>query len=290
MKTEWDYTALACAYMKRPGYSDNAIDRMLEAAGAMPGTAVCDIGAGTGHLTIALAGRKCTVTAVEPNDSMRELGVRRTNGTDTIVWKEAVAENTGLPGGSFSLVTFGSSFNVTDRQQALVESHRLLAQGGWFACMWNHRDIGDPIQAGIEGRMLSLDLDAGLGYDEDVTLDYDPNDIDLTLTFGGQTRTGQLGDSFSFLAPENRSATDLSIDFGYSGEIGVDRGLDFNGDLTLGLGTFGAEFTAGNWSSELNLGPVFSSNIEFSSPSIGIGGSSQSLVFQDSATIAMAYA
>ena len=30
MKTEWDYTDLAEAYLKRPDYATEAIDRMLE--------------------------------------------------------------------------------------------------------------------------------------------------------------------------------------------------------------------------------------------------------------------
>ena len=29
MKTEWDYTTLADAYLKRPDYADAAIDAML---------------------------------------------------------------------------------------------------------------------------------------------------------------------------------------------------------------------------------------------------------------------
>ena len=34
MKTEWDYTTLADAYLKRPDYADAAIDAMLSIAGA----------------------------------------------------------------------------------------------------------------------------------------------------------------------------------------------------------------------------------------------------------------
>ena len=33
MKTEWDYTKLADAYLQRPDYSDAAIDAMLSIAG-----------------------------------------------------------------------------------------------------------------------------------------------------------------------------------------------------------------------------------------------------------------
>ena len=46
---------------------------------------------------------------------------------------------------SYHMTTFGSSFNVCDRQKALLESKRILVKEGWFACMWNHRDLEDPI-------------------------------------------------------------------------------------------------------------------------------------------------
>lgn len=38
MKTEWDYTTLADAYLKRPDYADAAIDAMLSIAGVRKGT------------------------------------------------------------------------------------------------------------------------------------------------------------------------------------------------------------------------------------------------------------
>ena len=50
----------------------------------------------------------------------------------------------------FDIVTFGSSFNVCNRQEALKESKRILKSKGWFACMWNHRKLEDPLQKQIE--------------------------------------------------------------------------------------------------------------------------------------------
>lgn len=37
MKTEWDYTELAAAYLKRPDYATEAIDRMLEISNVLGG-------------------------------------------------------------------------------------------------------------------------------------------------------------------------------------------------------------------------------------------------------------
>lgn len=163
MKTKWDYTDLAEAYLKRPQYSDEAIDAFLELAAARPGAAVCDVGAGVAHLTLKLAERGFAVTAVEPNDAMRERGRQRTADQPRVLWHEGTGEHTGQPGGAYDLVTFGSSFNVTDRQQALKETKRLLKPRGWFAAMWNHRDLDDPVQAAIEDIIKSAIPDYGYG-------------------------------------------------------------------------------------------------------------------------------
>jgi len=149
-KLEWDYTLLASTYASRPDYAPAAVDRIVELAGATPGTPACDVGAGSGHLTIPLLQRGLRVDAVEPNDAMRAVGTDRTTGMAGVRWHAATAEQTGLAAASFALVTFGSSFNVTDRPAALAETDRLLRTGGWFACLWNHRVLDDPLQAEIE--------------------------------------------------------------------------------------------------------------------------------------------
>lgn len=150
MKTEWDYTELAEAYLKRPDYAQNAIDKMLEVAGVKKGDSACDVGAGAAHLTLKLAEYGLNVCAVEPNDAMRANGIKRTIKYTNVSWYEGVGEHTGMESNKFDLVTFGSSFSVCNRQEALEETKRILKDGGWFACMWNHRDLEDPLQKEIE--------------------------------------------------------------------------------------------------------------------------------------------
>ncbi|ABA77248.1 MULTISPECIES: class I SAM-dependent methyltransferase [Pseudomonas] len=162
MKTEWDYTTLADAYLKRPDYADAAIDAMLSIAGAEQGDKFCDVGAGVAHLTLMLAARGLDVTAVEPNDAMRGNGIKRTAELTNVKWHEGTGEATGQATQAFDMVTFGSSFNVCDRQQALKETARILKPRGWFACMWNHRNLEDPIQARIEA--IIKERVPGYGY------------------------------------------------------------------------------------------------------------------------------
>jgi ubiquinone/menaquinone biosynthesis C-methylase UbiE len=162
VKTEWDYTTLANAYIQRPDYSDVSIDAMLSIAKVKKGDKFCDVGAGVAHLTLMLAERGMDVTAVEPNDAMRSNGLSRTHKFSNVRWCEGTGENTGQSDSEFDMVTFGSSFNVCDRKVALSETARILKPGGWFSCMWNHRDLNDPIQSNIE--LIIKNRITGYGY------------------------------------------------------------------------------------------------------------------------------
>jgi ubiquinone/menaquinone biosynthesis C-methylase UbiE len=163
MRTQWDYTALAQAYLKRPDYAEVAIDAMLAIMGARKGDKICDVGAGLAHLTLILAARDMDVTAVEPNDAMRANGIKRTKELTNVRWHEGTGEQTGQPSRSFDIVTFGSSFNVCDRPAALRETARILRPGGWFACLWNHRQLDDPIQTQIEANIKNRLRDYSYG-------------------------------------------------------------------------------------------------------------------------------
>ena len=155
MKTEWDYTELADAYLKRPEYAPQLLEELFSIAGLGAGDRVCDIGAGVAHLTIPLAKKQFVVDAVEPNDAMRKNGIARTRQFDNVTWYEGTGEATGMEGGIYDFVCFGSSFNVCDRDKAMQEVVRLLKSGKWFTCMWNHRDLTDPIQSRIEAIIAS---------------------------------------------------------------------------------------------------------------------------------------
>jgi ubiquinone/menaquinone biosynthesis C-methylase UbiE len=145
----WDYTTLAETYSLRPPYAPRAVDQIVEAC-AVPRPRAADVGAGTGHLTLDLLARGCTVDAVEPNEAMRAIGMARTAEEEAVTWVVGTGEQTGLESGAYDLVTFGSSFNTTDRPAALRETGRLLRDGGRLACVWNHRQLDDPLQAEIE--------------------------------------------------------------------------------------------------------------------------------------------
>lgn len=198
MKTHWDYTQVAKNYTKRPGYCPEAIEQMLSVAHIGRGNLVCDIGAGTANLTLMLAQRGLNVVAIEPNDAMRKQGVLLTANYDNVRWVDAIGEDTGLSVHSFALVTYASSFNTTERQKALIEAHRILIPGGWFACMWNHRDINDTLQVSI-GEILKRHIP---DYDND---DYGKRHEDQSEIINGSglfNQVKKLSGAFLYRVPK----------------------------------------------------------------------------------------
>jgi len=154
-QVDWDYTEHASHYDKRADYSHDAITALLTFMGCTAATAVADIGAGTGKLTKELLKHGLTVSSVEPNAAMREIGIRNTRG-QSVSWSSATGEATGLPASRFHAALFGSSFNVVNQMDTLLEVKRILVPRGWFACMWNHRDLNDPVQRHIESIIKSF--------------------------------------------------------------------------------------------------------------------------------------
>lgn len=149
---EWDYSPHAAWYRFRPNYARAAIVQLTERTAARRrGHVTADVGAGTGNLTaMLLAERVRPIVAIEPNAAMR---AHRTAAARTpdVRWLVGTAEATGLADASVDWFAMGSSFNTTDRGRCLAEAARVLKPGGWFTCLWNHRDLEtDPIQRRVE--------------------------------------------------------------------------------------------------------------------------------------------
>ncbi|HUQ60613.1 class I SAM-dependent methyltransferase [Lentzea sp.] len=150
MPPSLDYSPFATTYKDRADYVPAVVDALLRVAGMRQGDLICDIGAGSGHLTEPLLQRGFSVDAVEPTAAMRRLGEQRTHGYPQVRWYDGKGEASGRESDTYALVTFGSSFNLTDRARALAETARVLRESGYFACLWNHRVLEDPLQARIE--------------------------------------------------------------------------------------------------------------------------------------------
>ena len=104
----WDYTSLAASYHKRPNYPRKIIEEIIDFTGLERGERVCDMGAGTGNLSVLLAEKGLYVQALEPNLAMYERGVQRTRHDPMISWANTTAEDTQLKSNTYNLVSFGS--------------------------------------------------------------------------------------------------------------------------------------------------------------------------------------
>lgn len=151
-----DFSGLAQAYSAyRSGYAPTVRAALLGFVKRPPyDLAAADVAAGTGIWTRMLeeAGFR-ELTAVEPNDDMREVGTMDSAGLQ-ISWRRGTAEATGLKDGSVDLVTIASALHWVDLDQAMGEFQRILRPGGCFATLWNSRLL--------EANELLLDIEAEL--------------------------------------------------------------------------------------------------------------------------------
>jgi SAM-dependent methyltransferase len=124
----------------RPEYPSVAIDLLVGALGLSPGARILDLGAGTGKLARALAGRGVRVVALEPADAM----IRKVAGAKGVAPVRAVAEELPIRAGAFGAVSAASAFHWFDGPRALREIHHVLRPGGRLALAWNRRDDQVP--------------------------------------------------------------------------------------------------------------------------------------------------
>lgn len=149
MKLNWDYSELAESYDDRADYEPKIIEMIFQSHGLHKTAIVLDLGAGTGKLTKELVKHAYRVIASEPNDSMREFGMKNVMN-ENCEWQSFQGENLPLEENSISSVWFGSSFNVIDHKKLFSELSRVLTKQSWLTCLWNHRNLEDPLQQNIE--------------------------------------------------------------------------------------------------------------------------------------------
>ncbi len=140
----------------RPSYPPEAIDALFEGFGDPRTLRVADLGAGTGISSRLLAARAGSTVAIEPNSAMRASA----EPFPRLEWRDARAEETGLPDASCDLVTAFQAFHWFDAPAALVEMGRILRPGGRAALLYNERDERDPFTAAYGELVRAFATDA----------------------------------------------------------------------------------------------------------------------------------
>ena len=140
------FASVADVYERgRPEYAPAVIGAAAAELGIGPGDPVLDLAAGTGKLTSALVGYGFHVTAVEPQDRLRQV-LREKVGAVRVL--DGLAERIPVEDGSVAAVMIADAFHWFDRPRALAEVHRVLTPGGglavlstapdWSGASWAH--------------------------------------------------------------------------------------------------------------------------------------------------------
>lgn len=128
-----NFTEMAKYYGARIGYDlvclEYIKDHIMKTLGST-NLKAADVGAGTGKLTMALSELGITGYAVEPNDAMREEGIKNFEDQETFQWSKGCAEKTNLPDHCVDWVLMGDSFHWADPALAVPEFKRILKWGG----------------------------------------------------------------------------------------------------------------------------------------------------------------
>lgn len=142
----------------RPPYPVELLDSLAVEFGLGPGTAVLDLGCGTGQLALPLSRTGCAVWAVDPDPDMIGEGVRTQAGGEygNVRWVLGRGEDlrsADLP--KIRLCTMGASFHWTDRDLVLETLDRMIEPDGGVALVSGSASIWSKTGA-LEGAWLDV--------------------------------------------------------------------------------------------------------------------------------------
>ncbi len=119
----------------RPGHAERVYEVLVERCGLGPGTAVLEVGPGTGQATRRLLELGADpLVVVEPNPDLREY-LERSLGARVVVRAQAL-EDLEVPQDAFDLAVAASSFHWVDEGVGLPKLLTALRAGGWAATWW----------------------------------------------------------------------------------------------------------------------------------------------------------
>lgn len=124
----------------RPGYSNEIIGYLHEAADLNKNSIIADIGSGTGICTKMFLDNGNTVYAVEPDPEMRKVAEYLLEDYENFYSIDGSAESTKLQSESIDIITVAQAFHWFDPQPAKEEFFRILKPNGVVVLLWNFRN------------------------------------------------------------------------------------------------------------------------------------------------------
>jgi ubiquinone/menaquinone biosynthesis C-methylase UbiE len=132
-------------------------------AGLVPGTAVVDVGCGTGTLAIMLAAGGAAVIGVDGDPEVLALAHAKP-GAEAVQWRKGLATALPLPGASADRVVMSLLLHHLDpagKRTALAEAVRVLRPGGRLhVADWGRP--GDPLMRAAARALTRVDGAEGL--------------------------------------------------------------------------------------------------------------------------------
>ncbi|MFB6453339.1 class I SAM-dependent methyltransferase [Bradyrhizobium tunisiense] len=152
------FSEVAEFYPDFPPYSRRILHMLLDQVRHLTESPIFgDIGAGAGLITYALADMGLSGYAVEPDSQMVAVGQRLGPTYPAVSWINAPGESTGLAEASLDWVCYSMAFHLTNANDALRESMRILRPRGFFTIATIFADLEtDPFQLEIENRIRDM--------------------------------------------------------------------------------------------------------------------------------------
>jgi SAM-dependent methyltransferase len=119
---------------------------LVERCELRTGTAVFEVGAGTGLATRRLLELGATLHAIEPNPKSAAL-LRQSISASTLQIEEMPFEDIDLPQAHFDLGVAATSFHWVEQAIGLTKAYGALKSGGWWAMWWTHFGPGEEYDA-----------------------------------------------------------------------------------------------------------------------------------------------
>jgi SAM-dependent methyltransferase len=167
----------------RPDYPDELYERLAQRCGLRAGTAVFEIGAGTGLATRRLLTLGAApLRAIEPDPRLAAF-LRQTVPHGSLQVDQSTFEDADLPLGSFDLGTAATSFHWLEQIRALAKVRKTLKAGGWWAMWWTHFGAGkeyDAFQAATSHLFIDIPRSPSQGPQGGFALDREARLRDLS--------------------------------------------------------------------------------------------------------------
>jgi SAM-dependent methyltransferase len=171
----------------RTGFPPELFARLAALGIGTAGQRIVDLGTGTGALARGFAAAGCTVTGVDIAPELLD-EARQRDGT-TVTYRMAPAENTGLPGQAWDVVSAAQCWHWFDRRRVAAEARRLLVVGGTLAiCYRDYLVLPGNVCAASEELVLTHNptwtMAGGTWNHAEWAADLGPAGFDDVETFG----------------------------------------------------------------------------------------------------------